>query len=130
MKPLAAMQRLAADGIAFDLGAQRVSAKVLRVADFNLALERDAQGALDLLQAFGGSSGDAGSSAKVAKWQASIGKVEVASASARYTDRTARAPLALAATGLSGSFGLDARSDEQGVRLRVDAGNLALGRAF
>ena len=126
-KPLAAMRQLTVDDIAFDLGSQRVSAKVLRVADLKLALERDAKGALNLLRAFAGSGGS-GSGAKPAKWHASIGKVEVAGASARYIDRTAKTPLVLAVEGLSGSFGLDAAPDERGVRLRLDAGNLALAR--
>jgi Domain of Unknown Function (DUF748) len=126
-KPLAAIGRLALDGIAFDLGTQRFSAKVLHVDDFKLALRRDAKGALDLPQAFAG-NGDSGSGTRPGKWQASIGKVQIARASARYTDRTAKTPLALAAEGLSGSFGLNAASDGKGVRLRLDAGNLTLAR--
>jgi len=126
-KPLAAMRQLAVNGIAFDLGAQRFSAKLLHVDDFKLALGRDAKGALDLPQAFAG-NGDAGGDTKPGRWQASIGKVELARASARYTDRTAKTPLALTAEGVSGSFGLNAASDATGVRLRLDAGNLTLAR--
>ncbi len=127
-KPLATLRQLAADGIAFDIGSQRASAKGLRVADLSLALERDAKGELDLLQMFAGHGSDAAGGAKPAKWQARIDAVEIANASANYTDRTAKTPLALAAEGLSGSFSFDAASGDEGVRVRVDAGNLALAR--
>ncbi len=127
-KPAAALRQLAVDGIAFDLGAQRASAKALRVADLKLTLGRDARGELDLLQQFAGGATGAGGATKPAKWQASIGAVDIASASARYTDRTAKTPLALAADGLSGSFAVDAAADEHGVHVRIDAPKLALTR--
>jgi uncharacterized protein DUF748 len=127
-KPLAGLRQLALDDAAFDFGSQRVSAKGLRVADLTLALERDAKGELDLLRLFAGRGSDAASGAKPAEWQASIVAVEIASASARYTDRTAKTPLALAADGLSGSFSFDATSDAQGTRVRVDAGKFALAK--
>ena len=127
-KPLASLRQLAADGIAVDLGSQRASAKGLRVADLSLVLERDAKGEVDLLQMFAGRGSDAADGAKPAKWQASIDAVEIANASANYTDRTAKTPLALAADGLSGSFSFDAASGDAGVRVRLDAGKFALAR--
>jgi Domain of Unknown Function (DUF748) len=127
-KPLAGLRQLALDDAAFDLGSQRVSAKGLRVDDLTLALERDAKGELDLLRMFSGKGGGAASGAKPAEWQASIGAVEIANGSARYTDRTAKTPLALAADGLSGSFSFDAASGAEGIRVRVDAGKFALAR--
>ena len=127
-KPRASLRQLAADGIAVDLESRRASAKGLHVADLGLALERDAKGELDLLQMFAGSGSDAAGGAKPAKWQASIDAVEIANASANYTDRTAKTPLALAADGLSGSFSFDAASGDAGVRVRLDAGKFALAR--
>lgn len=127
-KPLAGLRQLALDDAAFDLGSQRVSAKVLRVADLMLALERDANGELNLLRIFSGKGGDAASAQKPSAWLASIGVVEIANGSARYTDRTAKTPLALAADGLSGSFSFDATSGAQGMRVRVDAGKFALAK--
>lgn len=126
--PLAATGQLAVDAIAFDLGSRQASAKALRLHDLKLALERDAAGELDLLQRFAGRGSEAAGSAEPAVWQASIGAVEIAAASASYTDRTAKTPLALVADGLSGSFSFDAASGDQGVRLRVGAGKLALAR--
>jgi len=126
--PSAAVRQLALNGIAFDFGAQSASAKALRVADLRLALARDAKGELDLLQLFaGGASGSAGA-AKPAKWQLSLGTVNIGSASARYADRTARTPLALSADGLSGSFAFEAASGAQGIRVHLGDGNLALAR--
>ena len=126
--PLATAGPIALDGAEFWLGTQRASARGLRVADLMLAIERNANGELDLLRVFAGRGSGAASDAKPAAWQASIGAVEIASASARYTDRTAKTPLALAADGLSGSFGLDAASGDQGVRVRLNAGKFVLAR--
>jgi uncharacterized protein involved in outer membrane biogenesis len=125
-KPLALLRQLTLDGIVFDLRAQRVSAKVLHVPELMLAAKRDANGELDLLRLFAGRGGDAKSSAKAAEWQASIGAVELGNGSARYTDDTAKTPLALALDGLSGSFAVEAASAGEGVRLRLDAGNFTL----
>lgn len=127
-KSLALLKQLALDGIAFDLGAQRASAKALRVADLKLALERDAGGELDLLRLFAGGGNGGARAARPAAWQASIGAVQIGNASARYTDHGARTPLVLTADGLSGSFGIAAVSDAQGVRVRLDSGNFALAR--
>jgi Domain of Unknown Function (DUF748) len=127
-KPLAGLRQLALDDAAFDLGSQRVSAKGLRVADLMLALERDANGELDLLRMFPGKGGGAAGGEKPGGWQASIGAVEIANGSARYTDRTAKTPLALVADGFSGSFSFDATSGAQGTLVRVDAGIFALAK--
>jgi len=132
-KPLAGMRELALEDAAFDLGSQRVSAKALRLSELMLTLERDASGELDLVRMFAGlggdaAGGDAAGGARRAGWQASIGAVEIVSASARYTDRTAKTPLALAGDGLSGSFRFNAASDDQGVRVRIGRGKLALAR--
>ena len=125
-KPYATLRELAVQGIAFDLESKHTAAKEVRVAELMLALERDVSGELDLLRLFAGPGGDTPDGAKPARWQASVAAVEIGSASARYTDRTAKTPLALSADGLSGSFGFDAVSGDEGVRVRVDAGNFAL----
>jgi len=122
----AALGQLGADAIAFDLGTQRVSAKTLRLSDFKLTLARDAKGGLDLLQGLDG-GGPARADAP-AKWQADIAAIEVGNASVRYTDRTAKTPLALALDGMGGNFSLNAAADGEGVRLRIDAPRLALAR--
>ena len=127
-KPLATLRELAAQGIAFDLESKHTSAKEVRVADLMLALERDADGELDLLRLFAGPGSDTPGRAKPARWQANIVAVEIGSASAHYTDRTAKTPLALSADGLSGSFGFNAASGDEGVRVRLDAGNFALAK--
>lgn len=130
---LAAVQQLAADGVAFDLGAQSASIRTLRIGEMKLAAERDAKGELNLLRRFAGRSdaangGKPGSGDKQGGWHASLGAVEIASASARYVDRTARIPLALGVDGLSGSFSLDAATGNEGLRLRLNAGALAVTR--
>jgi hypothetical protein len=127
-KPLAQLRQIALDGTAFDLRAQRVSAKGLRVAEFMLAAKRDANGELDLVRLLAGRGGDAKGSAKPAEWQASIGTVELGNGSVRYTDDTAKIPLALALDGLSGSFAVEAASAGEGVRVRLDAGNFTLAK--
>jgi len=127
-KPMAQLRRFALDGIAFDLQAKRVSAKALRVAELALALKRDADGELDIQRLFAGRGGDAKGGAKPAQWQASIGTAELGNGSVRYTDATAKTPVALALDGLSGSFSVEAGSAGEGVRVRVDAGNFALAR--
>jgi hypothetical protein len=127
-KPLAQLRQIALDGIAFDLRAQRVSAKSLRVPELMLAVKRDANGELDLLRLFAGHGGDARGSAKPAKWQASIDTVEIGNGSARYTDDTAKTPLALALDGLSGTFAVEAASAVEGVRVRLDRGNFFLAK--
>lgn len=126
--PLATVGPIALDAAQFELATSRASASVLRIADLKLTLERDAKGELDLLRLFAGRGSEAAGGAKPRVWQASIGAVEFSNASARYTDRTAKTPLALAADGLSGSFGFDAASGAQGVRVRLDAGKIALAR--
>ena len=125
-KPLARLRGLAAQGIAFDLESKHSSAKALRVAELMLAVERDANGELDLSRLYAGPGSDQPRVAEQARWHASIDAVEIGSASARYTDRTAKTPLALAAEGLSGSFGFNAASGEEGVRVRLDGGNFTL----
>lgn len=125
-KPLARLRELAAQGIAFDLESKHSSAKALRVAELMLAVERDANGELDLSRLYAGPGSDQPRVAEPARWQASIDAVEIGNASARYTDRTAKTPLALAAEGLSGSFGFNAASGEEGVRVRLDGGNFTL----
>ena len=125
-KPLARLRGLAAQGIAFDLESKHSSAKALRVAELMMAVERDANGELDLSRLYAGPGSDKPRVAEPARWQASIDAVEIGSASARYTDRTAKTPLALAAEGLSGSFGFNAASGEEGVRVRLDGGNFTL----
>jgi hypothetical protein len=132
-KPLAQLRQIALDGIAFDLRAQRVSAKNLRVPEFMLAMKRDANGELDLLGLFAAGGGnaqssDAKNSVKPAEWQASIGVVEFGNGSARYTDATAKTPLALTLDGLSGTFAFEVASAGEGVRVRLDAGNFALAK--
>ncbi len=121
-----ALEQLALEGIAFDLGRRQVSATILRVADLKLALERDAKGEIDLLRRFA-ADGPAGADAPGA-WQASVGAVEIAGASARYIDRTAKTPLALAVDGLNGSFSVDAAAGKQGVRVRIEAPSIAMAR--
>lgn len=130
-KPVATLRQLALDGITFDLQSKRVSIKALRVPELMLAAKRDANGELDLVRLFAGRGGDAKisaikGSAKPAEWQASIATVEIGNGSARYTDATAKTPLALALDGLSGTFAVEAASAGEGVRVRLDAGNFAL----
>jgi hypothetical protein len=132
-KPAALLRQVALAGIAVDLGQRRVSAKSLRVAEFTLAAKRDANGELDLLRLFAGRGGaakaaDAKTGAKPSAWQASVGSVELGNGSVRYTDDTAKTPLALALDGLSGGFAVEAASTGEGVRVRLDAGNLTLAR--
>ncbi len=126
--PLATLARLALEGVTFDFGSHRASAKGLRLVDPMLAVERDANGELDLVRLFSGKGGGAAGGTKPAEWQVSIGAVEIANGSARYTDRTAKTALALALDGLSGNFRFDAASSGQGVRVRLDAGKFALAK--
>jgi len=126
-KPLAQLRQLALDGIKFDLRARSVSARGLRVPELMLAAKRDANGELDLARLFAGRGGDARLvEDKATEWQASLGAVEIANASVRYTDETAKTPLALALDGLGGSFAIEAMSAGEGVRVRLDAGNFVL----
>jgi hypothetical protein len=125
-KPLVQLRQIAFEAVAFDLRALRVSAKGLRIAEFVLAAKRDANGELDLPRLSAGRGADA--SAKPAQWQATIGAVELGSGSVRYTDATAKIPLALALDGLSGSFAFDAASSGDGVRVRLEAGDFALAK--
>jgi len=125
-KPLAQLRQIAFDDIAFDLRAQRASAKGLRVSELALEARRDANGELDFMRLFAGRRGDA--STRPAIWLASIAAVELGKGSARYTDATAKTPLALAADGLSGTFALEAASTTSGVRVRLDAGNFAVAK--
>jgi hypothetical protein len=130
-KPAAQLRQVALEGIAFDLPARRVSARSLRVGEFMVAARRDASGELDLMRLFAGRIGGAARAgaavnAKPAEWQASIAAVELGMGSARYTDDTAKSPLALALDGLSGSFAVEAASAAGGARVRLESGNFAL----
>jgi len=125
-KPLAQLRQIAFDGIALDLRAQRASVKALRVSELALEAKRDAKGELDLMRLFARRGGEA--SAKPAAWSASIAAVELVKASARYSDATAKVPLALAADGLSGAFAFEAAASADGVRVRLDAGKFDLAK--
>ena len=127
-KPLAELRQAALEGITLDLRSQRVSAKSLRVPELMLAAKRDPNGEIDLLRLFAGRGADAGRKAAPAQWQASVGTVEIGNATARYTDASAKTPLALALDGLSGSFAVDAAPAGDGVQVRLGAGNFTLAK--
>jgi len=121
-RSLAKLGQLALESLEFRLDSQSASAKRLRVADLMLALQRDADGGLDIARLFAGNRGDATSGAKPTEWRLGIGSVEIANASARYTDYTAKTPLALTVRGVDTGFSLEAASGAGGLLVRVDAG--------
>ena len=129
-RPMASVRQLALDGIAFDLRTRNMSARSLRVPEVTLAVKRDVDGELDLLRLISGlgGGGTADSGAKPAGWRASVGTVELGNGAARYSDDTAKTPLALALDGLSGNFSLEASSSGEGVRVNLDSGNFALAK--
>ena len=123
--PNARLGTLVIEGIDVDLLARRAVAGALRVADVALAAKRDANGNLDFahwLPARQDKQAKPGSG--LFAWQAGISAVEIANLSARYIDETAKVPLSVNLRGLAARLKVEAASGEQGVAVRVDAGEL------
>ncbi|MBI4290069.1 MAG: DUF748 domain-containing protein [Betaproteobacteria bacterium] len=126
-QPLAKLGQLALEGLEFDFDSQSASAKGLRLADLALALERGANGDLDLARLWSGKR-DGSSGASSPAWRFGIDSVEFANASANYTDLTAKTPLALAISGLFARFKLEASSGAEGFGMRLEAEKLSLAK--
>ncbi len=127
---LAKIGSLALEGVDFDSTTRRASAAALRIAGVVLAAKRDANGELDLARIFPGKPGAASTAgeAKPLGWQAGIAAVEVGDAAVSYVDATAKTPLALVVSGLAAKLKLDAESGADGVRVRLDGGEITLAR--
>ena len=126
-EPFAKFGPVSVEGGAFDLQARRVSARVLRVADAVVTAKRDAKGELDLARIFVAPGADpAKIGTEPAAWRVGIDAMEFANVSANYSDATAKTPLAVGVRGLRAKLKLEADADEQGVRVRVSEGELAV----
>lgn len=109
--------RLAVEGLAMDLGKQRVSVARALVADADLRVTREAGGQIDLarLAAAGGepdrsatpSGGDAAASPAerpAPAWVVEVARVDLEDNRIDWLDRTAASPVAVPIRGLSGSI--------------------------
>ena len=127
-RPMGVLREIVFHGMALDLRAQHMSAGSMGIAELALAVKRDANGQLDLLRLLPGLRAKSKGRVKLAAWDISIGAVELGNGSLRYFDGAAKAPLALSAEGLTGRFGLEASSADEGSGVRLHAGQFTLAK--
>jgi uncharacterized protein involved in outer membrane biogenesis len=133
--PLLSLADIALTGVDFDLKDRRTSVKSLLLADGQVAVQRDANGVIDIQKLFApagaapattaAAPASPSGKAAAAPFSLNVASIEVRNIAARYNDSSAKHPLAVAVDGLGARLSLSLRSGDAktGLQIKVEGGS-------
>ena len=119
--------RFTIDGVDFNMQEQSAVVRALQLADVVMIAKRDAKGELDIARLTNVPvTGTVTAQPESEVWRARFENFQLSNAALAFTDETAKKPLVLNLRGLHAKLKLDVGSDEKGLHVHVDQGELGL----